>query len=166
MLSVRGCALDGGILTVGLLRLVELDGLAMTLHHSVNIGIVEFGAGFSLELRQQRLIVRGKLGGQGYSDFLRNWLDLFFQSSVVDDRSLAETPYAFSSAFFRGQLSDSHLSNIHLHRRLDEVLVSLGLCECRGAKKQRRRRYAQNVHANSPLKHRGSSFVWTRFNEV
>jgi len=30
MLSVRGCALDGGILTVGLLRLVELDGLAMT----------------------------------------------------------------------------------------------------------------------------------------
>jgi len=60
---------------------------------------------------------------------------------------LSRNSLRFSSAFFRGQLSDSHLSNIHLHRRLDESCLP-GIVRMPWSQKQRRRRYAQNVHAN------------------
>ena len=134
-LSVRCGTLDGGIPSVGLLCLVELDSLAMTFHHSVNIRRVEVGAGLSLELREQRLVVRGKFRRRGDSDLRCNWRDLIFQPGVVGDHSLAEFPDAFASSLLQGEMPNLNLRVIDLHRRFDEVLVLLVLCECRGAKK-------------------------------
>jgi len=70
----------------------------MTFRHSVNIRRVEVGAGLSLELREQRLIVRGKFRGRGDSDLRCTWRDLIFQPGMVGDHSLAEFPDAFASS--------------------------------------------------------------------